>query len=70
MPKKYKSLADFLDQTGATQAEFAARVGVQQSLISRIVNGERTPSLPLAVRIASEASIPLESLVPGEEGAA
>jgi transcriptional regulator with XRE-family HTH domain len=63
MGTKYKSLADFLDQTNTTQADFAARVGVQQSLISRLVNGQRTPSLALAVRIAAKANIPIDSLL-------
>ena len=63
MPRKAATLAEFLEATGTTQATFAERVGVQQSLISRIVRGERTPSLGLAVRIAKEAGIPVESLL-------
>jgi transcriptional regulator with XRE-family HTH domain len=69
MPEKFKSLADYLDAKEVTQAEFADRVGVQQSIISRIANGQRRPSLPLAIRIAAEARIPIESLLTGSESA-
>jgi transcriptional regulator with XRE-family HTH domain len=63
MPKRYQSLADFLEKTETTQADFAARVGVKQAAISRFVHGARTPSLPLALRIAEAANIPVESLL-------
>lgn len=62
MTTKFRTLAEYLDATGTTQADFAARVGVQQSLISRILNGSRTPSLPLAIRISEAAAVPVESL--------
>lgn len=68
MEASYPDLATFLEQTDTTQAEFAARVGVQQSLISRLVNGTRRPSFALALRIAAEARIPIESLMPSEQG--
>lgn len=70
MAKKPKTLAEFLEQTGTTQTEFAARVGVKQSLISRLVSGSRTPSLSLAARIAEAAGIPIESLLPRDTEAA
>lgn len=69
MSKKHQSLGEYLRKTGITQAEFASRLGVKQSQISRIVRGARTPSLPLAIRIAREAGIPVESLVPRSEAA-
>jgi transcriptional regulator with XRE-family HTH domain len=64
MPKRYHSLAEYLKDTKTSQAAFAARVGAKQTAISRIVNGARSPRLPLALRISAEAGIPLESLVP------
>lgn len=70
MPKKYRTLGEFLEATGTTQVDFADRVGILQSTVSRIVNGARTPSLELAIRIAEEANIPLESLVPRKGRAA
>lgn len=44
-------LALYLQATGATQEEFAARVSVDQSTISRLVRGGR-PGWGLAARIA------------------
>jgi len=70
MPKRYKNLDQYLTDTKTTQAQFAERVGVRQTAISRIVNGARVPRLALAMRIAAEANIPLESLVPKDRTAA
>jgi len=71
MGKRYRDLNDYLTSTETTQAEFAARVGVQQAAISRYANGVQVPSLVLALRIAEEANIPIESLaVAREDGAA
>jgi transcriptional regulator with XRE-family HTH domain len=63
MPKRYRDLRHYLSDTKTTQATFAERVGVKQTAISRIVNGARVPRLALALRIAAEANIPLESLI-------
>lgn len=62
MRAKHDSLAAYLAATDTTQAELAARVGVEQGTISRILNGHRTPSLKLALLLAREASVPVESL--------
>jgi transcriptional regulator with XRE-family HTH domain len=70
MPKRYRNLPEYLATTKTTQAQFAERVGVQQTAISRIVNGARVPRLALAMRIAAEANIPLESLIPRDGKAA
>lgn len=69
MKVKHATLADFLEASGLTQAEFAEQVGVTQAQISRIANGERTPSLALAIRIAEAASVPVASLAPSSEAA-
>jgi transcriptional regulator with XRE-family HTH domain len=63
MKRAYPSLAAYLDATGITQADFAARDGIGQAGLSRIANGTRRPSLPLAIRIAAEAHVPIESLL-------
>jgi transcriptional regulator with XRE-family HTH domain len=70
MTKGYSDLGEFLRETGMTQADFAALVGVRQSLISRIVNGTRSPSLSLAVRISKASGVPVESLLKGRPEAA
>lgn len=62
--EQYVNLSEFLSKTGTTCESFAARLGVGAPYISMLARGLRTPSLPLAVRIASEASIPVESLLP------
>jgi len=62
MRTRYSSLSDFLKRTGTKQADFAARVGVTQPVISRIVNGQ-TPRLALALRIAKAAQVPVASLL-------
>jgi transcriptional regulator with XRE-family HTH domain len=60
----YQSLREFLDATGLTQAQFALRVGLSQSDVSKILNGHRVPKLAVAIRIAEVAEIPIASLVP------
>ncbi len=62
--ERYVNLSEFLSKTGTTCEAFAGRLGVGAPYISMLARGLRTPSLPLAVRIASEASIPVESLLP------
>jgi transcriptional regulator with XRE-family HTH domain len=44
-------LAAFLKSEGIPQSAFAERISVRSSTISRLLNGERTPSLRLAKRI-------------------
>lgn len=62
--EQYVNLSEFLAKTGTTCESFAARLGVGAPYVSMLARGLRTPSLPLAMRIASEASIPIESLLP------
>ena len=61
--RTYPSLADYLRQTGTTQAEFGERVGLNQSQVSKILNGRIRPSLALALQIADSARVPVESLL-------
>jgi transcriptional regulator with XRE-family HTH domain len=61
---KYRTLSEYLDATGTRQEDFAARIGIGAPYVSLLASGQRTPSLPLAVRIAAEAHIPIESLLP------
>lgn len=62
--RAYSNLSQYFEKTGETQQAFADRLGVAQPHISRIVNGASAASLELAVRIANEANIPIESLLP------
>lgn len=49
-----RKLAAFLKRKGLHQSAFADRVGVGSSTISRLLTGERRPSLKLAQRIFDE----------------
>lgn len=60
--RSYSSLAQFFERTGTTQEEFAARLGISQPHLSKIVNGKQRVRLDLALRIAALADIPVSSL--------
>jgi transcriptional regulator with XRE-family HTH domain len=66
--RTYPDLGTFLKATHTKQDVFAKRFGIAPSFVSMIVNGQRTPSLPLALRIAEYARVPLESLVSVRDG--
>lgn len=61
--KAFPTLKAFLDETGMPQQVLAKRAGIAQSHISMIVSGERTPRLPLALKLARIANVPVESLI-------
>jgi transcriptional regulator with XRE-family HTH domain len=61
--RTYPNLAAFLKDAHLTQEAFADEMGIAPSYVSMLLRGERTPSLPLALRIAERARIPLESLM-------
>ena len=61
--RTYPNLAAFLKDTNTSQAQFARQLGVRPSYVNMIILGDRTPALPLALRIADIARIPLESLI-------
>lgn len=44
-------LAEILDETGISQAEFARRIGVSRMRISHVVNGQRPVTAELAYLI-------------------
>lgn len=53
----------FFRKSGVSQAALAKRVGVDPTYISLIRNGHRVPSLRMADKIATEANVPIESLL-------
>jgi transcriptional regulator with XRE-family HTH domain len=61
-------LSNFITQSGLTRSTWAERLGVSRSYLSDVLNGNRRPSLDLAVRIArlTGGAVPVESWVPGE----
>jgi transcriptional regulator with XRE-family HTH domain len=60
-PPQYPDLATYCGETGDTQVNIAAAMGVSQGAISKILNGEAVPRSELAVRLARYARIPLDS---------
>lgn len=58
-------LKSYLTLKRMSQRAFAARIGVDPSIISRLTRGEMTPSLQLAVEIeaATKGFIPAKSWV-------
>jgi len=45
------TLSEYLDQNKKNASDFAALLGCETSTITRILRGERTPSLGMALRI-------------------
>lgn len=49
---------------GETQLAFARRVGISPGYLSRLLSGQAIPSLEMAVKLAQEAGVPVESFLP------
>lgn len=64
--RTYPNLVAYLEGTGQTQAQLAARLERSQAFVSKLVNGLAQPSLDEALRVASICRIPVESLVSRE----
>lgn len=60
--RSYRSLREYLSVTGTTQEALAARVGTQQSVISRAMRGAPV-SRKLALRLHQETGVPLTALL-------
>ena len=58
--------ADFITASGETRTVWAGRLGISKSFLSDLLNGNRTPSLDLAVRIerATGGRVPAASWIP------
>lgn len=59
----YPTLQAYLEASDITQCALAKKAGIDESYLSLILSGARTPSLPLAVKLARIANIPVESLL-------
>jgi transcriptional regulator with XRE-family HTH domain len=59
----YPNLETFFEETATKQEDFADVIGISASYMSRIKNNLAQPPLDLALRIAREANVPLESLI-------
>jgi transcriptional regulator with XRE-family HTH domain len=61
--RKFKSLAEYFEQTKDTQGKLARRLGVSRSYVSLLTSGDRQPALDLALRIQKETGVPSSALV-------
>lgn len=59
--RTYSTLAEYIAESGETQASIARRVGSTQAYISRIARGDAVPRAFLAARLADYARIPMDS---------
>lgn len=66
MKTRYRDLEEFFDKTNKTQTWLAEQLGVDRSYVSLIANGNRQPSLHLALRIEALTGVPLKSLLRAE----
>jgi transcriptional regulator with XRE-family HTH domain len=51
-------------QNHTNQRQFAAEIGVDESYVSQILSGRRTPRLPILGAIERETGIPMNSWLP------
>lgn len=63
MERRYRTLADYFEQTGKTHQELADQLGVTRFYVTLLSHGQRTPSLPMALRIQRLTGVPVESMV-------
>lgn len=66
MKQRYRTLADYFEQTGETQESLATTLRISRSYMSLLVSGDRQPALPLAVRIEELTGVPVAALVAQE----
>lgn len=65
-------LKSIILQSGEARTVWAARLGITKSYLSELLNGNRTPSLEVAVRIqrVTNGAVPAASWLPEDTGAA
>jgi transcriptional regulator with XRE-family HTH domain len=66
------TLSEYMKQKQITQVQLAARLGVHQGTIARLVSGDRSPSWELAAKIerATAGHVPVAVWAQREGGAA
>ena len=58
-----KYLKSLLDEKGMTQAELARRTGLTEASVSRYINGNRSPRIAQAYRMAQVIGIDMNTLI-------
>ena len=61
-------LKSLLEEKGMTQAEFARRTGLTEASVSRYINGNRSPRIAQAYRMAQVIGIDMNTLIYLGEG--
>lgn len=59
----YPTLRDYIEREDVNQGDLAKKVKITQGHMSLIISGQRTPSLPLALKLSRIANVPVESLI-------
>lgn len=59
------ALASYLEAKGIKQVEFARKAGIQESMLSHYLRGERRPGLKTArnIEVASGGAVPANSWI-------
>jgi len=65
----YDSIEAYLEATEQTQAQLAEELGITQSALSMIINGQRVPRPELLIKIHELTGVPLKSLLEGRVSA-
>ena len=63
-----KHIKQLRENSGMTQPELAAKLGINQSTVVRFENGTKVPTLPIAIQIADEFNCSLDKLVGRRSG--
>lgn len=69
MKQRYRTLADYFEQTGETQESLADALRISRSYVSMLVSGVRQPALALALQIEARTGVPASALVMRERKA-
>jgi transcriptional regulator with XRE-family HTH domain len=57
------SIEEYIRKNHLTLAQFASMVGVQRSHVSKLIAGDRVPSLPLLRKIHEVTGVPVKVLL-------
>jgi transcriptional regulator with XRE-family HTH domain len=57
------SVKHYLDRNGLSCEQFGAKIGVHRSHISKMINGDRAPSVQILRKIHELTSIPYKTLI-------
>lgn len=63
-PKKFNSVAEFMDASGMTDAELAKLLDIDRSEATRLRLGRTYRSLIKPLRVSKRCKVPIERLAP------